>query len=175
MFTLPSSAETRLREHCGEIPREYLYVSVSGQRLYHVREGMVAGEYPVSTSRLGTGNVEGSLKTPTGIHRVVEKYGGGAPAGQVFKDRLDTGVTWTPADGVAEDLVLSRILRLEGLEPGVNRGPGIDSYDRYIYIHGTNKEHLVGTPNSHGCVCMTNTDVIDLFNHVPEGAIVLID
>ena len=72
-------------------------------------------------------------------------------------------------------MILTRILRLEGLEEGVNRGPGIDSFERYIYIHGTNKERQIGAPMSNGCVCMKNNDVVALFNSVKEGTIVVID
>jgi lipoprotein-anchoring transpeptidase ErfK/SrfK len=112
--------------------------------------------------------------TPPGVHRVKEKYGHGVPVGRVFRDRLDTGDTWTIGEP-GDNLILTRILRLEGLEDGINRGPGIDSYERYIYIHGTNNETSIGSPASHGCVCMTNKDVIELFDAVPEGTIVVID
>ena len=90
----------------------------------------------------------------------------------IFRSRANTGkvakILTEPID-VEEDLVLTRILWLEGLEPGVNRGPGIDSKSRYIYIHGTNEEGLIGTPASHGCLRMKNDDVIDLFDRVPVG------
>jgi lipoprotein-anchoring transpeptidase ErfK/SrfK len=168
------SAETRLKKALGSVPDRYLHVDSALQRLFVVRGGSVEKEYPVSTSRFGIGNTEGSFKTPPGVHRVAEKYGHDAPSGRVFRDRIDTGEDW-PVGAPGENLVLSRILRLEGCEDGVNRGPGIDSFDRYIYIHGTNNEDSVGTPASHGCVCMKNSDVIDLFTIVQEGAIVLID
>jgi len=74
-----------------------------------------------------------------------------------------------------DNLILTRILRLEGLEEGINRGAGVDSYERYIYIHGTGREDLVGTPLSQGCVCMRNHDVIRLFDKVKEGTLVYID
>jgi hypothetical protein len=91
----------------------------------------------------------------------------------VFRSREDTGVIapiLTARVDVEEDLILTRILWLEGLEPGVNRGPGIDSRERYIYIHGTNEEGLIGTPASHGCVRMRNQDVVTLFDLLPVGA-----
>ena len=80
--------------------------------------------------------------TPPGVHRVCEKIGSGAPAGRIFRDRIDTGEDW-PIGKPEENLILSRILRLEGLEQGLNKGKGIDSYERYIYIHGTNNEDRV--------------------------------
>ncbi|MBD3307946.1 L,D-transpeptidase family protein, partial [candidate division KSB3 bacterium] len=61
---------------------------------------------------------------------------------------------------------------LQGMEPGVNKGKGIDSHARYIYIHGTPEEGLIGQPASHGCIRMDNRDVIDLFDQVNEGTFV---
>ena len=58
---------------------------------------------------------------------------------------------------------------LGGMEPGKNRGGDVDSHERYIYIHGTNEEHKIGTPVSHGCIRMKNADVIDLFDQVEAG------
>ncbi len=152
----------------------YLVGSVEEQRLFLCEADRVMETYPASTSRLGVGIREDSLKTPPGLHRVCEKIGSGAPLGRVFRDRRDTGTDW---DGVSreDNLILSRILRLEGLDEGINRGPGVDSRERYIYIHGTNREDLVGTPFTHGCLTLRNTDMADLFERVPEGTLVYID
>lgn len=152
----------------------YIVVSIEAQRLFVCKNGSVVDSYVCSTSRFGTGNRENSLKTPLGIHRIKEKFGGGAPAGRIFIDREDTGMDWDHTRN-GDNLILTRILRLEGLEQGVNKGPGIDSYERYIYIHGTGREDLVGTPLSHGCVCMRNLDVTRLFETVGEGTLVSID
>jgi len=84
----------------------------------------------------------------------------------VFRSRRATGERLAPEawrGGGRTDLILSRILRLRGLEPGRNAGPGCDSYARYIYIHGTNQEHRLGRPASHGCIRMSNRDVADVF------------
>jgi lipoprotein-anchoring transpeptidase ErfK/SrfK len=153
---------------------KFLLVDTAKQRLSIVQNGNPIAEFPVSTSRFGLGNVENSLKTPLGLHRVKEKYGHNAPLGRVFRDRIDTGEDW-PIGTPGENLILTRILRLEGLEPGINAGPGIDSYERYIYIHGTNNEKSIGLPSSHGCVCMKNTDIITLFDQIPEDTLVFID
>ena len=83
----------------------------------------VVDRYVCSTSRFGTGNRENSLKTPLGIHRIKEKFGGGAPAGRIFRDREDTGMDWDHSQ-TGDNLILTRILRLEGLEEGINKGPG---------------------------------------------------
>jgi lipoprotein-anchoring transpeptidase ErfK/SrfK len=157
----------------GRVPETYALVDVDRQRLTVIDHEKAVREYPVSTSKFGVGNVEGSFKTPLGVHRIAEKFGRGAPAGRVFRDRIDTGEDW-PIGKPGENLILSRILRLEGLEPGLNKGPGIDSFERYIYIHGTNNEPAVGRPMSQGCVCMKNSDVIDLFTIAEEGSLVLI-
>ena len=165
----------RLAAASAQPPRDYLFVSTHDQRMTVVAGGEIAAEYSVSTSRFGTGNRQGSNQTPQGVHRIARKIGEGVPPGRIFRSRVDTGLTWAPGMD-QENLILSRIMWLEGLEDGVNRGPGIDSHDRYIYIHGTNREDAVGVqPVSHGCVCMRNSDVIDLFDRVKEGTLVIID
>src|SRR5205085_10183567 len=69
----------------------------------------------------------------------------------------------------AADLILTRILTLDGAEAGVNHGAGCDSLERYIYVHGTNQEAALGSAASHGCVRLRNADVIALFDRVSEG------
>ncbi|MEY5062608.1 MAG: hypothetical protein RLZZ112_572 [Verrucomicrobiota bacterium] len=144
----------------------HLRVSVSAQRLDLVGEdGRVTRSFPVSTAKKGTGTEPDSHKTPLGWHRVCEKIGDGAAPGTQFVGRKPTGRVWQPTDPVEEkNLVLTRILWLDGEEPH-NR----TSKDRYIYIHGTNREDLIGTPASAGCVCLKNSDVIDLYSLVPVG------
>jgi len=152
----------------------FLVESVEEQRLLVCKGDLVTEQYPASTALRGVGIREDSLKTPPGVHRISEKIGSGAPHGRIFRDREDTGIDW---DGVSkeENLILTRILRLEGLEEGINRGPGVDSRERYIYIHGTSREDLVGTPFSHGCLCLANADVVRLFDTVHEGTVLYID
>src|SRR5207247_3450625 len=119
------------------------------------------------------GGEENSMRTPPGWHRIHARIGDGAETGAVFESRVPTGVVWHGEPLVA-DLILTRILTLEGLEDGVNRGPGHDSLERYIYIHGTNHEDQLGRPASHGCVRLANADVVELFDRVAEGAAVFI-
>jgi len=152
----------------------YLVVSIESQALLVCRNDKVIERFDASTSRFGNGNRENSLKTPLGVHRIREKFGDGAPAGRVFRDREDTGEDWDHSRS-GDNLILTRILRLEGLEEGINKGAGVDSYERYIYIHGTGREDLIGTPLSHGCVCLRNPDVLRLFEQVHEGTLVYID
>jgi phosphoserine phosphatase len=65
---------------------------------------------------------------------------------------------------VEGDLVLSRILRLEGLD-----AENANTLERFIYIHGTNHEDKIGQAASHGCIRLRNQDVIELFDMVNEG------
>jgi lipoprotein-anchoring transpeptidase ErfK/SrfK len=155
-----------------------LRVSVSRQQLFVVSAGKVLKTYPISTSKYGTGNKQLSNKTPLGRHAVAKKIGAGMPPLTVFKNRVAVGrlnrvdLTREP---VKQDLVTSRILWLKGLEPGINSGKRVDSFHRFIYIHGTPDEGLIGTPASHGCVRMKNADVMDLFDRVEEGTPVTIE
>ncbi len=143
-----------------------LVVSLRRQRLTLLAGGRVVRVYTISGSAKGAGGRPGSNRTPTGWHRVVRWIGSGRPLGAVYEARRFTGAVlpgpaWRSARG--PDRILTRILRLRGLEPGLNAGPGCDSYARYIYIHGTNREHRLGRPASHGCIRMANRDVAELF------------
>ena len=127
--------------------------------------------YPVSISALGLGEKSGSFKTPRGLHEVTERYGDGVLPGGIFRSRAFTGEVlpaemWRHGE---EDLILSRILRLAGREPGLNEGGDVDTYSRMIYVHGTNQEESVGVrAASHGCIRMRNLDVIELFNRLKD-------
>lgn len=120
-------------------------------------------EWPCSTSKFGIGFAEGSNKTPLGRFIVIEKHGEGAASGTIFKARKPVG-HWEPGMDTQTDFVLTRILWLQGLEPRNS-----NTYERYIYIHGTNDEQSIGRPASHGCVRLCNKDVIELYDLVPEG------
>lgn len=177
----PEVIDSKLKELNLE-PTEYLIVvTASDQKLTLFRGGESMTTYSISTSEKGTGQVENTFQTPLGLHRICEKIGASAAPGAIFKAREDTGEIWSAGSGSHEgdDLILTRILRLEGLEEGFNRGRDrrgrlVDSYKRYVYIHGTNHEQKLGTPASHGCVRMANAAVIDLFDKVPEGTLVWI-
>lgn len=156
--------------------RLYIDVDLRRQQLYlweAFPDGdMLIRQYPVSTATNGPGENSGSYCTPRGRHRIAEKIGAGAPLYAAFKARQPTGEIWTPeldAKHPGRDWILTRILWLEGLEPGRNKGGSVDSHARYIYIHGTNEEHKVGTPASHGCIRMRNADVAELFDRVEVG------
>lgn len=149
-----------------------ILVDIATQRLSLYKGQEVVHTYPCSTSRYGIGNLSGSNKTPLGLHTVAEKYGDDVPSGGILSSRQFTGKiapineTLIPSP---EDHITSRILRLAGLQTGVNKGGLVDSYDRYIYIHGTPDEGLIGSPASHGCIRLKNADVIELYEQVPIG------
>jgi lipoprotein-anchoring transpeptidase ErfK/SrfK len=128
--------------------------------------------FKISTALNGMGCEQGSHKTPHGTLRIGQKIGDGAAIGSVFKNRVQTGEVWSqePSNSLSYstvDLVLTRILWLEGCETH-----NLNTKDRAIYFHGTNQEHLLGTACSHGCIRMSNEDIIFLFDTVPEGTIV---
>ena len=163
-----------------QAPLETPYIKVSDrqQKLFLVKTGKILQEYPISTSRYGIGSEAGSNKTPQGKHKIIKKIGDGAPVGTIFRSRLNTGkiaTIYTDTTDLEQDDVTTRILRLTGLEKGINQGGNVDSFQRYIYIHGTPEEGLIGRPASHGCIRMRNADVIQLFNTVEEGTLVIIE
>ena len=160
------------------LPKHCLVVSVDQQKLWHFSDNDVT-EYRVSTARAGIGCVKDSLRTPKGLLSVSEMIGNGEPKGMVFKGRRPTGQLWQEGDAVSDNLITSRILWLEGLENGINRGLNsagqvVDTKERYIYIHGTNQSTEIGQPNSHGCILLSDDDVIELFGRVTVGTLVYI-
>ncbi|MEO5346321.1 MAG: L,D-transpeptidase [Magnetococcus sp. YQC-9] len=130
--------------------------------------------WPVSTGLAGFGCQQDSGRTPTGLHHIYQCFGADAPLGMVFKSRCPTGEIVQPGVTWIGDHITSRLLWLEGLEPGHNRGSGIDSRERYIYIHGTPHIDRLGTPASAGCVRMKDPHVARLFRRVGPGTLVLI-
>ena len=109
-------------------------INVKEQKLYLLSNNRVIKEFPVSTSRLGIGNKYKSNKTPIGLHRIYSKIGKGALKGTIFVKRRKV----KKASGMIMDAITSRILRLEGLQKGINKGKNVDTLKRCIYIHGTN-------------------------------------
>jgi len=167
--------------------RPHVLISVQAQRLYlfdpdpslpepgHSPSRSPRVEYIVSTSRNGAGQEQGSFKTPLGRHLVRAKIGAGAALNTVFVGRRPTGEIWTQdlaARSPGRDWILTRILWLSGLEPGVNRLGRVDTMRRYIYLHGSPPSVVMGEPGSIGCVRMRNQDIVDLFDLVPYGTTV---
>lgn len=172
-----------------------LIVNIAEQTISLFEQNKFVKKIPCSTSRFGIGQMEGSNGTPLGLHRIAEKIGAGEPAGTVFKARKVVGrvkggcdassqkksaATWAslPQIEFADAKITTRILWLEGLEPGLNKrlngGVNVDSHARYIYIHGTADQNSIGKPASCGCVHLADADLIPLFDLLPVGTLVWI-
>ena len=156
-----------------------IHVSVKDQLLTLLDEaGQVLHSYPVSTSKFGTGSQNNSNKTPLGLHRIKDKIGGAMPINEVFIGRMPHGSLDECIERgleLPEDVITSRIMWLEGMQPGRNQGGYVDTYQRYIYIHGTSDEEHIGTPTSMGCIRMLNADIVELFRLVESGTEVMIE
>jgi hypothetical protein len=148
-----------------------LHLAIDALRLT-AEDYKLVKKYSCSTSRFGIGQTEGSNCTPLRLHRIAEKIGAGAAAGTAFKGRQAIGHMSQPE--FAEAKITTRIMWLEGLEPGFNRGGKVDSHARYIYIHGTADQSSLGKPDSCGCIHLADTDLIPLFDLMPSGTLVWI-
>jgi L,D-transpeptidase YbiS len=147
-------------------------IFLSQQKLSLCKGDKLIAEYSVSTARNGAGEKQNSECTPRGKHRIVEKFGDECPVDSVLVGRKPTGEIYTPELREcypARDWILTRILRLEGIEEGFNRGGDVDTYERFIYIHGSPDDVPMGVPGSHGCIRMRNQDVLSLYGTVPVG------
>jgi lipoprotein-anchoring transpeptidase ErfK/SrfK len=155
----------------------HIEVDISEQRLYLIENNLIKASYPISTSKYGEGSIQNSFKTPLGEHSIKEMIGEEAEINTIFTSRINTKRSATIIDQYEDtdnDYVTSRIIWLDGEEEGFNKGGNVDSFRRYIYIHGTHEEGLIGTKASHGCIRMFNYDVIELFKLVYIGTKVLI-
>lgn len=153
-------------------------IDFASQRLRLLDGDRVLMDVPVSTARNGPGEIMGSECTPRGRHVVRAKIGDGAPLGSVFVARRATGECFHPGLRTRypdRDWILTRILWLSGLEPGRNRLGNVDTMRRFIYIHGCPDDTELGIPGSHGCIRMSNSDVVELFEAVPVGTLVLLE
>ena len=155
--------------------RPIIYIDSRQQLLLWIDiEEENSNSYPISTAANGPGNRMDSFKTPFGIHRIRQKIGGGEVSGTIFESRESIGKVATSLDKRDKDEITSRILWLDGLEEGVNHGGVYDTFDRFIYIHGTSDEKRIGEPVSAGCIRMKNDDIIELFDEVLVDDLVLI-
>lgn len=155
----------------------WIEISLARQTLRLLAKEGVVKEYPVSTARNGAGELMDSECTPRGKHLIAEKIGAGCAANTVFVGRQATGELYEPSlrQMLPErDWILTRILWLRGTEPGRNQGGNVDSYDRYIYIHGTGDDVEMNTCGSRGCIRLRNQHIIDLFDRVEEGTMITI-
>ncbi|MDH5594732.1 MAG: L,D-transpeptidase [Gammaproteobacteria bacterium] len=150
----------------------HIEVNISEQSLRLMDQDNILMDVSVSTASNGAGELFGSECTPRGKHVIRAKIGAGCVPGTVFVARRPTGEVYSPdmrQTDPARDWILSRILWLSGCERGKNRLGNVDTMRRFIYIHGVPDDEPIGMPNSHGCVRMRNTDVIQLFDQVEAG------
>jgi len=156
-----------------------LIVKVGEQKMYLIDENMKIKQiFLVSTAKNGIGNLKGSNKTPLGFHRIVKIAGRGEEKGVFFNNDfkvLGFAKIYTDTTDSPDDMLTSRVFVLEGLEDGVNKGENIDSFDRKIFVHGTNEEGLLGKPMSKGCIRMNNDDIINLAEIIAEGTLLYIN
>ena len=146
-------------------------ISISEQRLYLYENKEMIRSYPVSSSAYGEGQIENSLKTPLGMHEVKTKIGTNVDKYHFFvsREHIPQKVKIIHRDVDSDDdFITSRIMWLSGLSEGFNKGTNVDSFKRYIYIHGTHEEGLIGKKASHGCIRMLNHDVLELYELIPE-------
>jgi hypothetical protein len=164
-------------------PRFIFCVNIATQRMRLFEKAALGGahfqfphygfirEYVISTSRFGIGQEKDSNQTPLGLHRIAQKIGAGEILGTVFRGRRPVGLTW---NGQPDARIVHRILWLEGLEPGFNRGGNVDTRSRFVYIHGFGDETTLGRPASCGCIHVAASDLIPLYDRVPTGTLVWI-
>ena len=148
--------------------QHHIVISTRDQKLAVLDRGTLMATYPVSTSKFGLGDSLRSSRTPLGQLQIAKKIGDNAPPGTVFKDRIRTGEIVAP-NSPGRDPIVTRILWLRGRE-----AQNANAFGRYIYIHGTPEERLIGTPASYGCIRMRSSDVVQLYNIVGVGAAVTI-
>ncbi len=157
--------------------KRQLDISIATQELLLLEDGEIMRRFQVSTAKNGPGRLKGSECTPTGWHCIRAKIGSKAPINCVFAARRPTGEIYSTQlaqEQPQRDWILSRILWLGGLERGYNRYGDVDTAWRYIYIHGCPDELINGRPESHGCIRMKNSDVVELFDLVEVGCKVFI-
>ncbi|MBG89964.1 MAG: hypothetical protein CMO80_24120 [Verrucomicrobiales bacterium] len=178
-MTLPEIAWKRCNELKAKLSPDFLCVMIAAQKLNWFRSSASSPRPPdydlhcsfdCSTSKFGIGQQEGTNRTPLGLHRIKEKIGDGESPDTVFKGRVPVGTVGE----VPDPMITCRILWLDGLEAGFNRGGDVDTHARYVYIHGTGDESRIGRPDSHGCVHLRATDLVNLFDAVPSGTLVWI-
>ncbi len=160
---------------------KHIIINIAKQSLSLYKHNIEICHYRVSTAKNGIGSQQDSGCTPLGQHIIAQKIGGHEPINAVFVGRVPTGEIYSAELGAnhpERDWILTRILWLQGLEEGVNKGSndkgGCDTYQRYIYIHGTPDNEPMDLPLSHGCVRMRNQDIVELYDKIEEGIAVAI-
>ena len=149
---------------------DHIIISLADQMLYGFKEKILQISMPVSTALKGAGEQANSNRTPRGKHQIRAKIGRNLPINAALKGRRWTHEVWNPRLNTQypnRDWILSRILWLSGCEQGINRLGNVDTFQRYIYLHGTPDTEPMGIAKSHGCIRMRNPDIIALFDLTP--------
>ncbi len=158
--------------------KTFIIISIAYQKLIVCNEyGNMMNIYPISSSKYGIGSTENSFKTPLGCHIIKDKIGDNAENGDIFRFLKNThkkATIYYDNTDTENDYITTRLIRLMGIEKGKNKGSGIDTYDRHIYIHGTHEEGRIDIPSSHGCIRMKNDDIIQFYNSISENTSVII-
>jgi len=145
-------------------------ISISQQRLYLINHDRIIRSFPISSSSYGEGQTQNSFKTPLGSHEIKTKIGTNVDKYQYFVSRelipQQVNIIHDAIDS-EDDFITTRIMWLTGLIDGFNKGESVDSFNRFIYIHGTHEEGLIGKKASHGCIRMLNHDVLELYDIIP--------
>jgi hypothetical protein len=171
-YRLPDACVATAQRLDIALTKYVLTVNIAEQKASLFENIWLVKTYRCSTSRFGVGQIEGSYRTPLGLHCIAEKIGDGEPAGTIFKERRVVG--HVSELGVKAGGITTRILWLKGLEPGFNQGGSVDTHAREIYIHGTGDQASVGKPTSIGCIHFADPDLVSLFNLLPAGTLVWI-
>lgn len=161
-----------------KVTNQHLSLSSKTQRLDCYENDSLWRSFSISTGKNGMGELEGSGCTPRGWHTIYSKIGGDAPENAVFVSRVWTGEIYSPELALAHpgrDWILTRIIQLDGLEEGRNKGSNVDTLARYIYIHGTPDSTPLGIPGSKGCIRMRNHELIALFDWIEIGTTIFIE
>lgn len=171
---MPSLIDIDPRSVPGINNSPYIFVDTKQQMMYLLTDkNIILNEYLISTAKNGLGELKNSYQTPRGWHTIRALIGDKQPCNTIFKARRTTGQVYTEQFAqdfpLNQDWILTRILWLSGLEPGINRFGDVDTMQRYIYIHGSPEHRIDGTPGSRGCIRMRSLDIIDLFNKVKFG------
>lgn len=146
-------------------------VSTNGSKIDVIRS------YGASGGRGGVSNTPRSGGTTGGVHRT---YLGAQEKTRIENAPLNLNLdpyksgykqsTVIPTTGLQDwetDFVLTRFIRLRGLEPQLNS----TAMDRKILYHGTHEEGLLGYHESAGCIRMANKDVLEFYDLVPLGSL----
>lgn len=126
-------------------PGQAIYVDTNACRVHLYENGSEVKSYPCTPGKSG-------YSTPKGDWKLSYK---------------DASPTWyNPHSDWAADMP-------ESIPPGPNNPLGLRalavSCGGGIFLHGTTNTGQLGSPGSHGCVRLANSDIVELYNRVSAG------